>query len=74
MFRIFQFVKKEQEFIHIPLPPSLRGRLVEIVIQEKAPEPGTELDENAEKQLEHQAEELRALDKLRNQLTGWDMR
>jgi len=73
MFRVFQFLKKEQEFIHISVPKHLRGKLVEIVIQEKAPDADTKLDETEEEQLANKAAELRMIDNVRNQLKGWDM-
>ncbi len=74
MFRIFQFVKKEQEYLHVAIPKQLRGKLVEIVVQEKAPDPDLKLEASEEQELEQKAKELQAIDQLRNQLNGWDIR
>ncbi|MEZ5014462.1 MAG: hypothetical protein R2794_09235 [Chitinophagales bacterium] len=73
MIKTFQFIQSEQEYIHIEVPVGLRGKLVEIVIQEKAPDPDTHLDSTDEEKMERKEAELQLMDKLRNQLNNWDI-
>ena len=73
MFKIFQFIKAEQDIIHIEVPKHLRGKLVEITLQEKAPDPDTHLNESDEEKMAHKEAELKMMDKVRNQLNVWDI-
>ena len=73
MFKFFQFIRSEQETIHIEVPKHLKGKLVEIIIQEKAPDPDTKLDPESEEQMAQKQAELKLMDDMRNQLNVWDM-
>lgn len=73
MQKTFQFVNAEQEFIYIPVPKNLKGKLVEIVMQEKAPDPDTHLNASETQQMASKEAELQLLDKVRNQLNVWDI-
>ncbi len=73
MFRFFQFVRAEQETIHIEVPKHLKGKLVEIIIQEKAPDPDTKLHPDEEEQMAQKQAELKLMDDMRNQLNVWDI-
>ena len=73
MFKFFQFIKSEQEYIHIEIPKDLKGKLVEITIQEKAPDPDTHLDKTDEETMAQKEAELKMMDKVRNQLNVWDI-
>ncbi len=73
MFKFFQFIKSEQEYIHIEIPKDLKGKLVEIIIQEKAPDPDTHLDKTDEETMAQKEAELKMMDKVRNQLNVWDI-
>jgi len=73
MFKFFQFIRAEQEFIHVEVPKHLRGKLVEIIVQEKAPDPDTRLDADDEEQMAQKQAELKLMDDMRNQLQVWDI-
>ncbi len=73
MFKFFQFVRSEQEFIQIEVPKHLKGKLVEIILQEKAPDPDTQLDADEEAQMAQKQAELKLMDDMRNQLNVWDI-
>ena len=72
MFKFFQFIKPEQDTISVEVPKNLKGKLVEITIQEKAPDPDTHLDESDEQKMAQKEAELKLLDKVRNQMNVWD--
>jgi len=72
MFKFFQFIKAEQDSIHIDVPKDLKGKLVEIIIQEKAPDPDTHLDKNDAEKMAMKEAELKMMDSVRNQLNVWD--
>jgi len=72
MFKFFQFVRAKQEFLHIEVPKHLKGKLVEIILQEKAPDPDTQLAPDEEQQMAQKEAELKMLDDMRNQLNVWD--
>lgn len=73
MFKFFQFIKIDQESIQIDVPKDLKGKLVEIIIQEKAPDPDTHLDKNDEEKMALKEAELKMMDSVRNQLNVWDI-
>ncbi len=73
MFKLFQFIKADQDIIHIEVPKDLRGKLVQITLQEKAPDPDTHLDLSDEETMAHKEAELKLMDKVRNQLNVWDI-
>lgn len=73
MFRFFQFVRPEQEVIQVEVPKHLKGKLVEIILQEKAPDPDTQLNPDEEQQMAQKQAELKLMDDMRNQLNVWDI-
>ncbi len=72
MFKRFLLIRPDQDVLQIEVPKNLKGKLVEIIIQEKAPDPDVVLDEKDEQIMAQKEEELKILDKLRNQLNVWD--
>ncbi len=73
MFKFFRFVRPEQEIIEIEVPKHLKGKLVEIIIQEKAPDPDTQLAADEEQQMAQKQAELKLMDDMRSQMNVWDM-
>ena len=71
--RIFRFTERDEDFIKIPLPRSLKGKYIEISINEKAPEEGAVMLPSDNQMLKEKEDELILLDKLRNQLEVWDI-
>ncbi|HCK22683.1 MAG TPA: hypothetical protein DHW15_11140 [Bacteroidetes bacterium] len=71
--RIFRFIEKNEDFIKVPLPRSLKGKFVQITIEERAPEDGVAISLADNEQLKQKEDELILLDKLRNQLDVWDI-
>jgi hypothetical protein len=71
--RIFRFTDKNEDFIRVPLPRSLKGKFIEISINEKAPDEGAVIESSDNRRLKEKEDELMILDKLRNQLEVWDI-
>lgn len=73
MFRLFRFIRQEEDYIVIKVPKEIRGKLVEILISEKAPDDDTVISPDENSLMETKEAELKVLDKIRNQINFWDM-
>lgn len=73
MHKIFRFVRTDEEYIVLKVPASLKGKLAEIIISEKAPDSDTIISADESLQMEQKQNELQLMDKIRNQINFWDM-
>ncbi|HET8964424.1 MAG TPA: hypothetical protein VFM99_11020 [Chitinophagales bacterium] len=73
MIRLFRFVRPQEDFVVIKVPSEIKGKLVEIIITEKAPDKDTVINAEDTLMMETKEDELKVMDKIRNQINFWDM-
>lgn len=73
MIRLFRFVRPQEDFVVIKVPSDMKGKLVEIIIAEKAPDKDTVINAEDTLMMETKEDELKVMDKIRNQINFWDM-
>ncbi|MBK6731675.1 MAG: hypothetical protein IPG60_12220 [Bacteroidetes bacterium] len=73
MIRLFRFVRPQEDFVVIKVPSEIKGKLVEIIITEKAPDNDTVINAEDTLMMETKEDELKVMDKIRNQINFWDM-
>ncbi len=73
MIRLFRFVRPQEDFVVIKVPAEVKGKLVEIIINEKAPDKDTAINAEDALLMDTKEDELKVMDKIRNQIPFWDM-
>ena len=73
MLRIFRFIRPQEDYLVIKVPKEIQGKLVEIIVTEKAPDNDAVINEEDNAMMETKQAELKVMDKIRNQINFWDM-
>lgn len=71
--RLFHFIRNDEETLQIRVPQHLKGKHIQITLEECAPEDSQFLDPSDHDGLKQKEEALLLLDKLRNQIDVWDI-
>lgn len=73
MHKLLKFVKPGEETVLLHIPQSMKGKLIEITMAEKAPDDDTDLDPESSEHMAHKEIELQIIDKMQSQLSVWDI-